>query len=81
MPLVSDSQCREGYGQDLIADSMMCAGYENGGKDACQVDSLILLSTLLETTKHLRSYSDVVPSSSKITHRISLTAGEPFLED
>jgi len=39
LPLVSDSQCREGYGQDLIADSMMCAGYENGGKDACQGDS------------------------------------------
>ena len=42
LPLVSDSQCREGYGQDLIFDSMMCAGYENGGKDACQVNSLIL---------------------------------------
>ncbi|KAF2354745.1 Serine proteases trypsin domain [Trinorchestia longiramus] len=37
VPLVSDASCRESYGDEAIADSMMCAGEE--GKDSCQGDS------------------------------------------
>jgi len=39
VPFVSDAGCRSAYGQDLIYDSMICAGHPDGGKDACQGDS------------------------------------------
>jgi len=38
IPVVSDEECREGYGEDVL-DSMLCAGFPEGGKDACQGDS------------------------------------------
>ena len=37
VPVVSDDDCRSSYGQNDIADSMICAGYDQGGKDSCQV--------------------------------------------
>lgn len=37
VPLVSNEQCNRTYG--MITDNMLCAGYENGGKDSCQGDS------------------------------------------
>ena len=37
VPLVSNEQCNHTYG--IITDNMLCAGYENGGKDSCQGDS------------------------------------------
>merc|ERR1711879_1100541 len=33
VPVVSDDDCRGAYGQSDIADSMICAGLEEGGKD------------------------------------------------
>merc|ERR1711862_739098 len=39
VPVVSDDDCRGSYGQDDIADSMICAGLDAGGKDSCQGDS------------------------------------------
>ena len=44
VPLVNSAQCNAWYQQryprqDLIAESMFCAGYENGNKDACLGDS------------------------------------------
>merc|ERR1712098_822095 len=37
--VVSDDDCRGSYGQSEIADSMICAGLDAGGKDSCQGDS------------------------------------------
>ncbi|KAB7496868.1 Trypsin-1, partial [Armadillidium nasatum] len=39
LPVVSDEICRNSYGKNLIKDSMICAGYSEGGKGACHGDS------------------------------------------
>merc|ERR1712055_923580 len=39
IPVVSDDDCRDAYGSSQIADSMICAGLDAGGKDSCQGDS------------------------------------------
>jgi len=39
VPVVSDDDCRDAYGVSEIADSMICAGLDQGGKDSCQGDS------------------------------------------
>merc|ERR1712142_20373 len=39
VPVVSDDDCRDAYGVSEIADSMICAGLDAGGKDSCQGDS------------------------------------------
>lgn len=38
LPIISDSHCRLTYGTNLT-DNMLCAGYDEGGKDSCQGDS------------------------------------------
>merc|ERR1712111_324541 len=38
-PSWTDDECRGAYGQSEIADSMICAGLQQGGKDSCQGDS------------------------------------------
>merc|ERR1711953_1035624 len=41
VPVVSDADCNESYSSSGygIADSMICAGLPEGGKDSCQGDS------------------------------------------
>ena len=36
VPLITDEKCRASYGSTLT-DNMLCAGYDQGGRDACQV--------------------------------------------
>ncbi|MBW1818751.1 MAG: trypsin-like serine protease [Deltaproteobacteria bacterium] len=38
VPLISNPECRQSYGFSVAAD-MICAGYSDGGKDACTGDS------------------------------------------
>ena len=37
VPIVSNSRCKSAYGR--IHDSMICAGFDQGGVDSCQGDS------------------------------------------
>ncbi|CAM2113252.1 unnamed protein product [Caretta caretta] len=36
IPLISNEECQTRYQQDRINDKMICAGYREGGKDACK---------------------------------------------
>jgi secreted trypsin-like serine protease len=39
VPVGQQTTCRSQYGQNAILDSMICAGYSEGGIDTCQGDS------------------------------------------
>ncbi|KAL9907227.1 trypsin-1 [Glossina fuscipes fuscipes] len=39
VPIITNSQCRATSYRDMIVETMLCAGYPKGGKDACQGDS------------------------------------------
>ncbi|XP_042883710.1 trypsin-1-like [Penaeus japonicus] len=39
VPVWLDEDCRQVYGNEEVLDSMVCAGVEEGGKDACHKDS------------------------------------------
>ncbi|KAI4529679.1 hypothetical protein MG293_020357 [Ovis ammon polii] len=39
VPLMTNEECQEGYRKHRITNKMVCAGYREGGKDACKGDS------------------------------------------
>lgn len=39
VPVTDRETCRSQYGAGEITDNMVCAGLDEGGKDACQGDS------------------------------------------
>jgi secreted trypsin-like serine protease len=40
VPIISNGKCQDKYGAgETIASTMLCAGYDEGGKDSCQGDS------------------------------------------
>ena len=44
VPIIENDQCQKWYKEEknpaIIVDSVICAGLEEGGKDACQVSCL-----------------------------------------
>ena len=39
VPIVSQNACKKAYGAKKTHDSMICAGFPEGGVDSCQGDS------------------------------------------
>uniref|UniRef100_A0A8D2LUL9 Coagulation factor XI n=1 Tax=Varanus komodoensis TaxID=61221 RepID=A0A8D2LUL9_VARKO len=39
IPLISNTECQSYYQEHRITDKMICAGYQEGGRDACKGDS------------------------------------------
>ena len=39
VPIISQSTCQKDYPWETIDDTMICAGYPEGGKDTCVGDS------------------------------------------
>lgn len=37
VPILSNLECKSKYSSSKITDNMICAGYNKGGKDSCQV--------------------------------------------
>lgn len=47
--IMSNEECKKTkYGEKRITSNMMCAGHPNGGKDSCQVISILCSCKLLE---------------------------------
>jgi len=39
VPVMGTQECKRYYGATLVPETMLCAGYKQGGKDSCQGDS------------------------------------------
>lgn len=62
VPIVSLEECRAAYGQADVTDRMVCAGYTEGGKDACQVGEELDFSSGIS-----KSSKDYMNSSTLMT--------------
>lgn len=89
IPVVNREICQEKYGADVVTTRMICAGYPEGGKDACLFDSggpLVVDGSLTGIVSHgkgcarpdqYKIYTNVAFFKDWISEQLSL-AGEVF---
>ena len=69
VPIVSNEVCNRPESYDgQITDTMVCAGYEEGGKDSCQVYS-IQLHTSMDRNNN-RPITDSIHESERLLQRV-----------
>lgn len=72
LPIVPDHECKQAYG-DNLAETMICAGYREGGKSVCQVSTFVLFVKK-------KKYALNSLRSSFAAHSISMTSDFEFLK-
>nr|XP_048311625.1 coagulation factor XI isoform X2 [Myodes glareolus] len=58
IPLVSNEECQTRYRNHKITNKMICAGYKEGGKDACKVEFFLLRCVSLTTPTNRHHQQD-----------------------
>ena len=56
IPLVTNEECQKRYQDYKITQRMVCAGYKEGGKDACKVTHEIMKNTIGCLRKFISKY-------------------------
>ena len=46
LPILDRSTCAKDYGRSLFTENMMCAGFQQGGVDTCQVGLMLVILCL-----------------------------------
>ena len=59
VPVLPDDICRSNY-KGKITENMFCAGYEQGGVDACQVHVYLVILYLWSITGKLHDIAEIL---------------------